>query len=120
MTVERCNEPFDERRRRTADISAPPRRNSLICRSRPDRLKPEYFHTDVRQRLHGWFLFVDRYGFIGGNLAQGARCSRRSIVIAKMTFALAYFLIAAGAFLILTGLVAAALHRNALHSMAAL
>jgi hypothetical protein len=41
-------------------------------------------------------------------------------VIAKMAFALAYLLIAAGGLLVLTGLIAAALHRNALHSMAAL
>jgi hypothetical protein len=37
-----------------------------------------------------------------------------------MAFALAYFFIAAGAVLVLTGLVAVALHRNALHSVAAL
>jgi len=42
------------------------------------------------------------------------------IVIARMAFALAYFLIATGALLVLTGLLAAALHRNALHSMAAM
>jgi hypothetical protein len=42
------------------------------------------------------------------------------IVIAGMAFALAYFLIATGALLVLTGLLAAALHRNALHSMAAM
>jgi hypothetical protein len=37
-----------------------------------------------------------------------------------MALALAYVLIAAGALLVLTGLLAAALHRNALHSMAAM
>lgn len=40
-------------------------------------------------------------------------------MIAEMTFALAYLLIAAGGLLVLTGLIAAALHRNALHSIAA-
>jgi len=60
------------------------------------------------------------YRVVGGNVAQGARCSRSSIVIARMAFGFAYFLIAAGALLVLTGLVAGALHRNALHSIAAL
>jgi hypothetical protein len=57
---------------------------------------------------------------IGGTVALNARCSRSFIVIARMAFALAYFLIAAGSVLVLTGLVAGALHRNELHSMAVL
>jgi len=63
--------------------------------------------------------FIGLTGFVGGNVAQQARCSRRIVVIAKMAFALAYLLIAAGGLLVLTGLIAAALHRNALHSIAA-
>jgi hypothetical protein len=72
----------------------------------------------VRQRPCAGF--ADYFSFVGGNVAQNARCSRWSIVIARMAFALAYFLIASGALLVLTGLVAAALHRNALHAIAAM
>ena len=65
-------------------------------------------------------FFADRLVFFGGNVALGVRCSRSSIVIARMAFALAYFLIASGALLVSGGLIAGALHRNALHSMAAM
>jgi hypothetical protein len=73
----------------------------------------------ARRRPRAWFP-SNRLVFFRGNLALGARCSRPSIVIARMAFALAYFLIASGAFLVSTGLIAGALHRNALHSMAAM
>jgi len=55
-----------------------------------------------------------------GNVAQKARLFTLFYVIARMTFAFAYLLIVAGVLLISTGLIAGALHRDALHSMAAL
>jgi hypothetical protein len=78
----------------------------------------DHFQTEVRAAAHP-VSFIWLTGFVGGNVAQQARRSRRTIVIAKMAFALAYLLIAAGGLLVLTGLIAAALHRNALHSIAA-
>jgi hypothetical protein len=78
----------------------------------------DHFQTEVRAAARP-VSFIGLTGICRRQRRATSAVFTPTIVIAKMAFALAYLLIAAGGLLVLTGLIAAALHRNALHSIAA-
>jgi hypothetical protein len=69
-------------------------------------------------RARGFYSRIDA-GFSAATSREGAVFTL-VYCDARIAFALACLLIGAGALLVLAGLVAGALHRNALHSMAAM
>jgi hypothetical protein len=116
VTVERHDKPLDTRRPGTSYTRAA--LPKFIDWTDLDQAGPEPGHAAAA--AGAWFSIRGLMQVFLRQRRAKARCSRWSIVIARMAFALAYSLIGAGALLVLAGLVAGALHRNAMHSMAAM